>query len=134
MSKLMEVVEPMARQLEYLDEQISRLNHEVDELKSQREEVNEKVIAVLQEQGVDRTMGLANGGTIKLYSSVYPSVKDLYAFEMWAKTNTVLLPAFSINAKTMQGWYSEQMENGKPLPPEEIVSVFTKVKAKVLKK
>lgn len=134
MSNLMEVVEPMARKLELLDEKISRLNHEVDELKSEREELNQQLVSIVQEQGIETSVGLPGGGTLKLYTSVYPSIKDFSAFEKWGKEKNVLLPQYTINPKTMQGWYQEAMENGEELPPQEIVTSFIKTKAKVLKR
>ena len=134
MSKLMEVVEPKARTLEFLDEKISRLNHEVDDLKSEREKINQEVVAILQEQGLETTMGLSGGGTLKLYTDIHPQIKDFAALEKWAVEKQVMLPPHTINPKTMQGWYREQTENGNPLPPQEVVASFIKTKAKVLKK
>ena len=130
----MEVVEPMARKLEELDKKIADLNHEVDELKSEREILNQEIVAIVQEQGIETTLGLAGGGTLKLYTDIFPSIKNFVAFEAWGKEHGVLLPQYTINPKTMQGWYREEMENGKPLPPEDVVSAFTKTKARVLKK
>lgn len=130
----MKTVEPMARSLEELDRRITDLNHEVDELKSEREALNQEIVAIVQEHGIETTLGLAGGGTLKLYTDIYPQIKNMVALEAWAKEAKILLPVFTINPKTMQAWYREQMENSKPIPPDEIVSAYTKTKAKVLKK
>lgn len=134
MNTLMQKVEPMARQLESLDERISRVKHELEELTSDRETLNQDLIAIMQEQGVETTLGLSGGGTVKLTTAIYPTIKDLDGLTLWSIKNNVTLPPYTINAKTMQGWYKEQMDNSKLLPPEEVISTFIKIKAKVLKK
>lgn len=134
MSNLMEVIEPMARKLEVLDEQVSRLKHELEDLVSQREELSNQIVATLQEQGIDTSLGLAGGGTVKLDVQTYPSIKDYEKLGAWASSAGVELPAATINSKTLQGWYREQRDTGGQLPPEDVVSVFIKTKAKVLKK
>lgn len=127
-------LESLARRLKELDGQISGLNHEITNLKSEREMVSDEIVAELAKLGPE-VKGLNIGiGVIKLESKPYPKILDLEGFMKWGQENKQGLPPLTVNPSTFGAWFQEQMSNGQPMPPPELVSTFWKTRAKVNKR
>lgn len=132
---LMDIVEPIAREVKRLDERIRDLNGELADLKTDREKLSDDLVSELNQYGIDVSVGLPGGGTVHLVTKTYitPNQIDLIGLEQWAIENNIKMPNMQFNAATISAWYSEQIENNQPVPSVEVMKPYIKTRAKVNK-
>ena len=130
---ILEQITPKADKLSALDDEISKMNYTLKELKAEREKISDELVSEMEQHGIDTFIGLPNGSLLKMDTKVYPSVIDMDGFFGWAEENHVTLPVMQFNASTLAAWYKEQIENSQPVPPAEIVKQFIKTRVKINK-
>lgn len=136
MQELKEGIREKAQQLKDLDEQISLLESQIKDLKSDREKLSDDLVIDLQSTAdIENGEGirLADIGFVKLETKTYPRVIDLDGLIVWAQMKGQELPAMTINAATLGAWMREQIINSQPVPPEELVKSFVKTRIKINK-
>jgi hypothetical protein len=129
--EVVDIIEPLARKAKEIDERVTFLNAEIKELKSEREGLSDKIVAIMQDVGIDTSVGLRGGGVVKLETKPYVSVVDMESFVSWANESNIQLPNMQFNPATLNAWYAEQLSTSQPVPPEESVKPFWKTKVKV---
>lgn len=130
-------IHSMADELAKVQTEVTRLNSQLDELKSKKEEISNKIVEEMKLLGSDQeTTGLVLDGIgiLKLDTQPYPRINDIGKFLAWGAENKLMLPALTVNPKTLSAWYKEEQKINQPLPPEEVMPVFWKTTAKVVKR
>jgi len=127
-SNLMDAIEPIANEIRDLDIKISALNGELKELKSDREQRSEVLVADLQQHGIETHIGLPDGKTVKLKTDTYVTVLNMEELQDWAKLNDATLPVMQFHPSTISAWYKEQLNNNQPVPPVEMMKPFIKTR------
>ncbi len=124
-----------AARIKQINDEIRSMEGQVKELKSERETLSNDVVATMQGMELENGEGLRldDVGFVKLDAEIFPTILNYNALGEWSKKEGQELPGFTINAKTFGAWWKEQIENGKPLPPEDVVKPFLKQRIKILK-
>lgn len=118
-----------ARLIKALDEKISELNAAVEKLKEERQAHKEEIIKRMESLSSDSpepltALTIDGVGVIKLSTTPRPRILDIDKFVSWCEGKSMMHPALSVNAKTMESWWKEQTKLNLPLPPEDVVSVY----------
>lgn len=130
-------VAELARLLREVQERASDLNAQIKELASQKEALSQAIVDEMKLMGNDdqATGVILEGiGVLKLETKAYPRLLNVDAFVAWGKDTNQMLPPLTVNPNTLSSWFSEQQKINQPVPSEDILPVFWKTSAKVVKR
>ena len=133
--KPLDIISSMAGELRDVQEQLTDLNSKLKLLESRRGKLSDAIVSEVEKLGGSTETGgidLKDVGFIKITSKPNPKIMDIDSFMSWSQETGQAVPSLSINSKTLQSWYDEQMQNGSPVPTDPtIMTVFWKTTARV---